>query len=345
MTAAMTQTQWVVRLKCSLLISEVTQLYDTFEATTELSASGALSASDPFSIPCRIVIAGQGLVNTWLVLQCSTSNSIYGSKIKTLLSDKDLATLPEQCRESSVIVARDVVAHSTAVVTQPVSGYWHLDRIDQRSLPMNNQYTYNRTGAGVTIYIVDTGTNANHNDFGGRATNAANFAGDGNAADLNGHGTHCMGIAGGSTYGVAKEATLVSEKCLDASGSGTFSAVSLALEDITDKVVASPHSAVVSMSLAGGLYTPIHDQISDMVNIHKIAVVVAAGNSADDACNYSPAAAADALTIAASTTQDKLADFSNAGSCTDLAAPGVNIVSASYSSNSGTAIKSGTSMG
>jgi subtilisin family serine protease len=345
-------TQWVAYMQCSLLISEVMQIYQTIESSyalhQQLSSSESLNTAA--SIPCKLTLAAQSILNTLLIVNCDNSDEIHGKKLNDLLLSTDLGTIPQECH-NQLLVVKDVVVklrddqYVNATVNQPVSGKWNLDRLDQRSLPRNNVYTYVRTGAGVTIYVVDTGCRCTHNDFTGRCTNIANFAGDGiDDTDCNGHGTHCASTAGGDQWGVAKDASIACIKALGCGGSGTFSAVQMALDEVLDRVLANPHSAVVSMSLAGGLYTPIHTQIATMVNTHKIAVVVAAGNSGDNACLYSPAAAPAAFTVGASTETDGFASFSNRGSCVDIAAPGTNIIAAGIGNDVDPATKSGTSM-
>ena len=108
-------------------------------------------------------------------------------------------------------------------VDQPQPG-WGLDRIDQRALPLNQNYSYTSTGAGVTAYVVDTGINSTHTDFTGRIKSGFTAISDGNGVeDCNGHGTHVSGIMAGTKYGVAKSASIVPIRVLGCSGSGTVS--------------------------------------------------------------------------------------------------------------------------
>ena len=103
---------------------------------------------------------------------------------------------------------------------------WGLDRIDQANLPLDSKYSYSTTGSGVKVYVVDTGIRLSHSQFGGRAMTGKDFVTPGGlATDCNGHGTHVAGTVGGSTYGVAKGATLVAVRVLDCGGSGSVSNV------------------------------------------------------------------------------------------------------------------------
>lgn len=218
---------------------------------------------------------------------------------------------------------------------------WGLDRIDQRNLPLSNSYTYNNTGAGVTAYIIDTGILYGHNEFGGRASFGYDAFG-GNGADCNGHGTHVSGTVGGSTYGVAKGVTLKAVRVLNCSGSGTNSGVIAGVN-----WVASHHAAgapaVANMSLGGSVSSALDTAVNNAIN-DGVTFAVAAGNSNRNACNYSPARVAAAITVGATTSTDARASYSNYGSCLDLFAPGSSITSAWYTSTTATNTISGTSM-
>jgi subtilisin family serine protease len=157
----------------------------------------------------------------------------------------------------------------------------------------------------------------------------------------NGHGTHVSGTIGGTTYGVAKNVSLVAVKVLDSSGSGTTSGVIAGIQWAAS--AASGKKAVANMSLGGSYSASLNSAVSSAIS-SGLTFVVAAGNDNANAANYSPASVADAITVGATTSADARASYSNYGSTLDVFAPGSSITSSYIGSNSATAILSGTSM-
>jgi len=244
-------------------------------------------------------------------------------------------------RSGKVLSVEPDAAVKVSGTEQPAP--WGLDRADQRALPLSGSYSWTGAGAGVTAYVVDTGILASHTDFGGRVAAGWTAVADGNGTtDCNGHGTHVAGTVAGSTYGVAKSATLVPVRVLDCSGSGYNSDVVAGLDWIAANHAAGT-PAVANLSLGGAASSTVDNAIQAVLN-DGVTTVVAAGNSAVDACTGSPARVPGAVTVAASDSADKQASFSNFGSCVDLYAPGVGITSDYYTSATATASMSGTSM-
>ncbi|MGH2787834.1 MAG: S8 family peptidase [Actinomycetota bacterium] len=229
---------------------------------------------------------------------------------------------------------------SASAVQTPAT--WGLDRIDQRNLPLNNSYTYNATGAGVKAYIIDTGIRFTHTQFGGRAVSGYDVIDGGSAEDCNGHGTHVAGTVGSTTYGVAKSVQLVAVRVLNCQGSGSTSGVIAGVDWVTGNHAAG-QPAVANMSLGGGASTSLDNAVNNSIN-DGVSYAVAAGNSNANACNYSPARVAAAITVGATTSSDSRSSFSNYGSCLDIFAPGSSITSAWHTSNTATNTISGTSM-
>ena len=235
----------------------------------------------------------------------------------------------------------------TADTTQ-TGATWGIDRIDQRSLPLSGTYTYFATGSGVKAYIIDTGIRFTHTQFGGRAIKGVDeVTPGGSASDCNGHGTHVSGTVGGSTYGVAKAVTLVAVRVLGCNGSGSTSGVIAGVDWVTGNHAAGA-PAVANMSLGGSASSSLDTAVNNSIN-DGVSYAIAAGNgdifgNPQNACNFSPARVAAAMTISATDRTDTKASWANYGSCVDWFAPGVSITSAWYSSDTATNTISGTSM-
>ena len=220
----------------------------------------------------------------------------------------------------------------TAINTQQYQtpAYWGLDRIDQRTkIPTADPayksiFGYKSAGTGSTIYIGDTGVYP-HEDLAGRISPVGYDGFGGGFSDCNGHGTHVATTAAGKKYGVAKNATVVALRLLGCSGSGSYSGVISALDWIlSPSNTNSKSNAVLNLSIGGPKSTALNDAITRLTSA-GISVVVAAGNSNADACNYSPSSASSAITVGATGVDDAKASFSNWGSCVDIQAPGYGI--------------------
>jgi subtilisin family serine protease len=250
------------------------------------------------------------------------------------MSEADAEALSQDFRVK--FVEEDSVVTADATQSNPP---WGLDRIDQRNRPLNAIYSFNWTGAGVRVYVIDTGIRTSHSQFGGRASNVFDAFG-GSGADCNGHGTHVAGTVGGSTYGVAKSSLPRGVRVLNCSGSGSNSGVIAGVDWVRLNHIAP---AVANMSLGGGISSALDTAVNNLHNAN-VTIAVAAGNSNANACNSSPARAANAITVGSTTTTDARSSFSNFGTCLDIFAPGSGILSAWWTSNTATATLSGTSM-
>lgn len=262
------------------------------------------------------------------------SNSIKGFSAR--LSDAAVEALLQNPNVD--YVEQDM---TVSLQTTQESATWGLDRIDQRDLPIDTLYNYNTTGTGVYAFIIDTGIRSDHTEFTGRLLPGFTAINDSYGTDgCNGHGTHVAGTLGGNTYGVAKQVSLIPVRVLNCKGSGTWSGVIAGI----DYVAGSPlRPAVANLSLGGAPNTALDAAISGAIN-NGVTVVVAAGNSNADACNYSPARVPAAITVGATSANDTRATYSNYGSCVDIFAPGDSITSAWDTSSTAINTIAGTSM-
>ncbi|HUQ83585.1 MAG TPA: S8 family peptidase, partial [Gemmatimonadaceae bacterium] len=251
------------------------------------------------------------------------------------LSDQAVAALRNDA-DVQLVEADGIMSIDETQLSVPS---WGLDRIDAVSGTDNN-YTYPNTASNVTAYIIDTGINPTHTDFGGRVLPGVDYIDGGEPTDCNGHGTHVAGTVGGSSYGVAKAVTIIAVRVLNCSGSGSTSGV---IQGVDWVAGSARRPAVANMSLGGGASLALDQAVANAI-AQGVVFAVAAGNSTQDACTSSPARAAAAITVGATTSGDALAYYSNYGPCVDILAPGSGITSAWYSSNTATNTISGTSM-
>ncbi|QGN46095.1 S8 family peptidase [Micromonospora sp. WMMD558] len=314
---------------------------------TVLSAGGATAVRDSYIVVFKDSAVSRAAIG-------SSLNRLVGKHGGTVARTYSAALRGAELRMSAQAAARMAADPAVAYVeqnhtvsiagTQTNPPSWGLDRIDQRNLPLNSSYTYPNTAGNVTSYVIDTGIRTTHSDFGGRATWGTNTA-DSNNTDCNGHGTHVAGTVGGTAYGVAKATRLVAVKVLNCQGSGTNAGVVAGIDWVTANAV---KPAVANMSLGGGANTSVDNAVINSIN-SGITYAVAAGNgdflgNRQNACNYSPARAAPAITVGATQNNDAAASFSNFGTCVDILAPGVSITSAWHTNDTATNTISGTSM-
>ncbi|ROO62361.1 subtilisin family serine protease [Micromonospora sp. Llam0] len=342
---------WLRRTATSGVVAAAAALLLSATASPASAAPGEiLGADSPDAIAGSYIVVFSDGATASSQARTTDLAARYGAKVRHVYSHAlrgFAATMSESAarriaaRPDVAYVEQDGVVSTAATQTNPPS--WGLDRIDQRDLPLDNRYTYPTTAPTVRAYVIDTGIRTSHSTFGGRASWGTNTTGDGNNTDCNGHGTHVAGTIGGSQYGVAKGVALVAVKVLNCAGSGSFSGVAAGVDWVTAHH-APGVPAVANMSLGGpGSNTTVENAVRNSI-ADGVVYAIASGNSNANACNYTPARVAEAITVNASTRTDARASFSNYGTCTDIFAPGEGITSAWHTSDTATNTISGTSM-
>ncbi|MGW0701826.1 S8 family peptidase [Streptomyces sp. NPDC002867] len=335
-------------------------------AAAVLLASGPPTAADPSDpspshsstarTPAPLIRSANALPGRYIVTLGDTADATdmmgtvgakalytYSSAMRGFAANLSAAQL-EKVRLTPGVVSVEEDAKVTAfgasgAGTGVPASSWGLDRIDQRALPLDSDFTAAGDGKGVTAYILDTGIDYGHTEFGGRARFGYDAIGDGRRGqDCQGHGTHVAGIVGGATHGVARDASLVSVRVLDCTGSGAWSGVIAGF----DWVAANAEKPAVLNASLGGVRSTAVNNAAEALAESGVLPVVAAGNDAQDACNVSPASADDVVTVGATDRSDRETHFSNYGECLELYAPGASIVSARM--GGGSIAHDGTSM-
>jgi len=299
------------------------------------------ASSSPAKIRSLIAISNQsvGRISSSIKYEYTIINGVAGT------FDPELINQLRQDHDVEAVIP-DGIATIMGDTTQTSPPSWGLSRVSERKLDLTQPYIYpSAGGAGVDVYVVDTGIVDTHTEFGGRAKMLQSFV-DGEAAtDLNGHGTHCSGTIGSKSYGVAKSVHIYGIKVLNSAGSGTWAGVVAGINAVgTTFVKGTSPPRVLSMSLGGSTNQAVNDAVTALAN-KGVVVVSAAGNSyGADACTFSPAGAPGGLAVGATDKTDTMAVYSNAGTCVGVLAPGTDITSLWMGADGATNTISGTSM-
>ncbi|RYP14718.1 hypothetical protein DL765_006188 [Monosporascus sp. GIB2] len=231
-------------------------------------------------------------------------------------------------------------------LTSPCDGaIWGLASISHRTNG-SSQYIYDDSaGAGTYAYVIDSGIRVSHREFGGRASMGYVALPGVDDADNAGHGTHVAGTVAGATVGVAKRANVIGIKAFEPGVRTGMTNVLDAFNWAVDDIISNDRQdkAVVVMSLGGGISNTFNNAVNSAFKAGVLSVV-SAGNSNQDAGSWSPASAADAITVGATDSARNRATFSNYGSVLDIFAPGAAIRSAYHNSDDAYFTDSGTSM-
>src|SRR3989441_8207977 len=233
------------------------------------------------------------------------------------LPDTAVATLRQDPRVAYVEPDQRVTVSGTQQMDAN-GDPWGLDRIDQRALPLSGTYTYTSTGAGVHVYLIDTGLWTAHLEFGGRADIVYDVSG-GDGRDCFGHGTAVAGVVGAATYGVAKGVFLHGVRVYDyCTGGGVISNLLAGVDWVTAN---HKSPAVANMPLESAPNSALATALKNLWD-SGVFIATTAGNNNLDACTEN--SGASPFAVAASTRTDAKADFSNWGPCVKIYAPGAD---------------------
>ncbi len=318
--------------------------------TSPAAGAGAGGELDPGAAPLRPAAPGAEVIpDSYLVVLSASADddavadvaaaaldtgAVVTGEFDTALNAIAVTADPDElndlrARPEVAYVEPDVVVSLSDVTTQ-TDGDWALDRIDQATRPLDGAYRFDGTGAGVRAYIVDSGIRASHLELVGRVSGGFQNIDDGvGTGDCNGHGTAVAGVVGGEQFGVAKQVSLVPVRVF---GCSLTTPVSNVIEGLEWVLANAQRPAVVNLSLGGPTSSALDSTVRNLVTA-GLPVIVAAGNDGTstttvNACTRSPARTSTAITVAATDITDVRPSFSNIGSCVDLFAPGVAVVTA-----------------
>jgi len=233
-------------------------------------------------------------------------------------------------------VEEDSYVSETDVETNPG---WGLDRLDQRFIPFDFTYNFTGRGTGVNIYILDSGILSTHVELQGRVVSAYDAVHGQTGSQCNGHGTTVAGVAGSTTFGVAKNSMLQDVRILPCTGYGSVSDLISGVDWVTRHAV---RPAVANMSVQTTYSKSLNDSVSSSI-ASGVIYVVSAGNNSGDACGYSPSAISEAIVVGSTNSTDTRVSWSNTGTCVDLFAPGEGVSTISNETDTTTTYASGTS--
>ena len=254
------------------------------------------------------------------------------------------------------IVGVAYVEEETRVEGVQESLSWHVDRLDQPRLPLNQEFQPIGSGAGVDVYVLDSGVFYNHEQLNGRSKYSGYDPMDVHkkesrrGQDCHGHGTQVASAIVGRSLGVAGGSRVYSVRVLDCENRGVWSVVIDGLEHVSEVVAQRGRPAVLVMAFIGPRSQTVNSALRKLY-IRGILAVASAGNDFQDSCRYTPGGMAEVLTAGGTDRDDRMYQRSNYGACVDVFAPAVDIPAADmacdtcYTQSNGTSFSAALTAG
>jgi len=300
-------------------------------------------------IPNRFIVVFKPLTETQLSEEHALAKTTFGDRVKhvykhalqgfaveLLAAEREIEILRRNPNVDYIEADQTVkIAGNTQTCEDAEFGSWGQTRVSQKDVDLDGKFQVTGPGTGVNAYILDTGIYLEHNEFQGRAKFIFKAETSWSNTDGNGHGTHVSSTVGGKIYGIAKDVTLLAVKVLSDGGSGSYAGVIAGIDYVVEHRLQENKPSVANMSLGGGKSVALDQAVENAIK-NNILFAIAAGNNNGNACNFSPAAAPDAVTCGATDVGDQgegnqvdiRSYFSNYGECVDVLAPGTAITGA-----------------
>lgn len=246
---------------------------------------------------------------------------------------------------------------ANSFVSSETTSHWHLQRLVTRNLPLRTEFDATYSGDGVNVYLMDSGIDADHDEFANATIKNVHTALTGDYQDATGHGTAMASLIVGETVGVARNAHLHNCKILDADGIVDLKDIVEGFNEIeayrmgriihvdnewdalstTDNTIRFSNVSLnnemfryrsLPQVICTPWYTnksPVIDYVCEWLRTQKNTVIVAAaGNHGQDVNDFSPAGLDTIITVGASDQTDAMTSFTNFPPGSDSTGTGLN---------------------
>lgn len=334
-----------------------------------VESANAFAIKVGLSVPNSTSVEISDNLFTYAMRQENVNVSFSGSSIRLLVATTDLPSCPAHTVISTqgnytVIETSEPVATYTACsgnvdcvdapikllstlsgtpVTQPND--WARRRLSNRFRPFQPFATFEiNTNNTPVVFVVDSGINSHSELSGVQIQNFKKLDYCSSYSDNLGHGTAVASCIAGNNIGVTQNVVLQNYKIFDGSIKPTIMQLGQVIDDIKAYKQNNPSKNVVFNASWTATYSPYLNNKFLEALAAGVVVVCAAGNTADDVSNYTPAGLAQVITVGAIDDDDIVAGFTGSssadsgittpyGQTLDIFAPGVDVDVASIGGN------------